>query len=60
MKFERAEEIMAANRNIRVEYEGTDVWLVDLDPTIQKAQVKMPATSNHVVAVSIGKLVERD
>lgn len=60
MKFERAEEIMAANREIKVEYEGTDVWLMDLDPTKQQAQVRMPSTSNHVINVSIGKLVERD
>ncbi len=58
MQANRAQEILNSSQEIEVTYQGTPIWITNVDTTNNKAQVKMPSTSNNLVEVSVNDLIE--
>lgn len=58
MRFDRAKEIVDSPGTIDVTYQGTSVWITDLDTSRQTAQVKLPADSNNIIEIPVTELIE--
>lgn len=58
MRFDRAKQILHSTNTIDVTYQGTSVWITDLDNSRQTAQVKLPADSNNIVEIPVTDLME--
>ena len=59
MNFDRAQQIINSSENIDVTYNGREVWIDNLNPSNNTAQVKLPVNSNNVIEVPLDKLNER-
>ena len=59
MNFERAREILKSKDNITVTYQGTSIWITDLNADNRTAHVQMPMTTNNIVEVPVDQLMEQ-